>query len=288
MADGTRDADPRDANLELLFCTNVLGLRSLHYGCWIDGEELSLENFKAAQIRYTEQLIGLVPADAHEVLDVGCGTGEIARVLAARGHHVTAISPDNAHWKIGEREEAGIAYVRTRFEDLNLDRTFDLILMAESQNYIDTARGFAQCRRYLRDGGHLLVSGIFGRADVPRADLPAFVENTDAGFVSGAAEHGLHVVSRQDITTRVLPTLDFCRATYEQYVQPTIGIAGLWLIRRPVIGALVRLALKNERRALQRVRGYYLDRFDAALFARTCRYLTLLFVRDDAHVKIRP
>jgi hypothetical protein len=76
----------------------------------------------------------------------------------------------------------------------------------------------------------------------------------------------------------VLPTLDFCRETYERYVAPTIKIAALWLERRPVMGGLVRLAMKREFLRLTRVENYYVARFDASLFARTCRYLTCLFV----------
>jgi hypothetical protein len=132
----------------------------------------------------------------------------------------------------------------------------------------------------LPNGGYLLVSGIFGRADAPRGELPGFIENTDENFVSQAGRYGFRLVSCEDITGHVLPTLTFSRATYEQYVLPTIGIAGLWLSRRPFIGKLVRLALNKEIHSLERVRGYYMERFDAELFARTCRYLTQLFVYE--------
>jgi SAM-dependent methyltransferase len=276
----TRDSVTENTSLELLFCTNVLGLTSLHYGYWTDHEQLTLENLKVAQRRYTDQLVGLVPAEARRVLDVGCGTGDIARLLTTRGHEVTAISPDSAHWESAKDGQPGLKYVNTRFEDLAIDQTFDLILMAESQNYIDTELGFRQCNRYLCKGGHLLVSGIFGRADAPPATLPAFVANTDAGFVSAAQRHGFQLQLCQDITAQVVPTLDFCRATYEQYVQPAIGIAALWLDRRPFLGTLMRLALKKELSSLRQTRGYYVERFDAALFARTCRYITELFVLD--------
>jgi MPBQ/MSBQ methyltransferase len=280
MAELPPDLTSGNTSIELLFCTDVLGLPSLHYGYWNDGEELSLENLKLAQKRYTDQLATLVPVGVQQILDVGCGTGDIARVLAAKGHHVTAISPDDVQRKVVQSADSRITYFNVRFEDLDIDRAFDLILMAESQNYIDIEIGFRQCRRYLPNGGYLLVSGIFGRADAPRGELPGFIENTDENFVSQAGRYGFRLVSCEDITGHVLPTLTFSRATYEQYVLPTIGIAGLWLSRRPFIGKLVRLALNKEIHSLERVRGYYMERFDAELFARTCRYLTQLFVYE--------
>jgi 2-polyprenyl-3-methyl-5-hydroxy-6-metoxy-1,4-benzoquinol methylase len=281
-ADSLPDIDSGNTNLELLFCTEVLGLPSLHYGYWLDGEELTLENLRLAQERYTCQIVSSVPCAGQRVLDVGCGTGDIARALAARGHHITAISPDPAHRKMVDAAAARITYLTSRFEDLDIDQTFDVILMAESQNYLEPSLTFRQSQRYLREGGHLLVSGIFGRADVPTADLPSFVGNVDDEFIARARQHGFQLVWSEDITAQVLPTLDFCRETYNRYVAPTIRIAALWLERRPMMAALVRLALKKDLRSLTRVESYYVARFDASLFARTCRYLTCLFVHGKA------
>jgi hypothetical protein len=198
----------------------------------------------------------------------------------ANGRAVTAISPDGALRSSAEEldPERSVTYLNTTFEELQIDETFDLVLMAESQNYLDAATLFARSRRYLGDGGHLLVSGIFGRADVPSTDLPAFVKTVDERFVADARRHGFELVSEADITRPVLPTLEFSRLTYERYVVPTIRIASLWLDRRAVIGPLLRLAFSRERQSLTRIERYYLARFDARLFARTCRYVTYLFV----------
>ena len=265
-------------DIELLFCTEVLGLRSLHYGYWDNGEELTLENLRRAQDRFTERLLAVIPAGVRRILDVGCGTGDIARLLAANGFEVTAISPDATVGKTLQQGTNGITYVNSKFEDLAIDRSFDLILMAESQNYFEARAAFAQCRRYLPAGGHLLVSGIFGRADVPRSEFPAFVKNTDRDFACEGSRHGFHLRSSEDITTHVLPTLRFCRATFDQYVVPTIRIAGLWLSRHRIIGTLMRFALNGQIKSLRGIRGHYIERFDDELFARTCCYVTQLFV----------
>jgi len=86
--------DKPELNLELFFCTEVLKLKSLQYGYWEQEEKLDLESIRRAQQHYTETLLEMIPEDVHNILDIGCGIGDNARALAAKGYHVTAISPD--------------------------------------------------------------------------------------------------------------------------------------------------------------------------------------------------
>ena len=72
----------------LKFYSDVLGLEHLHYGIWETGDELTLANLKAAQERYQQSIIDLLPpVDSKKptrVLDVGCGTGELSKALKAK------------------------------------------------------------------------------------------------------------------------------------------------------------------------------------------------------------
>ncbi len=107
--------------LDLYFCSEILKLSSLHYGLWADpgAEALTLENLRAAQRRYTEALYRLVPAGTKSVLDVGCGLGDVARGLAARGVRVTAISPDKNHGRYVEGAGAGVRFVQARYQNFS-------------------------------------------------------------------------------------------------------------------------------------------------------------------------
>ena len=58
----------------LRFYSDVLGLEHLHYGLWERDEELTLANLKAAQTRYQQAIIDLLPAPPARILDVGCGS----------------------------------------------------------------------------------------------------------------------------------------------------------------------------------------------------------------------
>ena len=64
-------------------------------------------------------------------LDLGCGPGKIALVLADHFAEVTALDPSAAMIEAGRRADAGrhgnIVWINQRAEDLDADRSFDLV-----------------------------------------------------------------------------------------------------------------------------------------------------------------
>ena len=96
-----------ELNFELYFVTEVLKLRSLHYGYWDEERSngrLDLDEIQRAQSRFTERLISFVPPETKTILDVGAGIGDNARALSRSGHRVTAISPDRNHERYRQLE----------------------------------------------------------------------------------------------------------------------------------------------------------------------------------------
>jgi SAM-dependent methyltransferase len=107
-----------------------------------------------------------LPADA-QVLDAGCGTGEIALRLAQRlpGARVLGVDIIDAHLDLARARAAALS-ARVRFEnrsifDLGLaDRSFDLVVCRHVLQAIPHAdRAIAELLRVVRRGGwlHLLV-----------------------------------------------------------------------------------------------------------------------------------
>jgi SAM-dependent methyltransferase len=107
-----------------------------------------------------------LPADA-QVLDAGCGTGEIALRLAQRlpGARVHGVDIIDAHHDLARARAAALS-ARVRFEnrsifDLGLaDRSFDLVVCRHVLQAIPHAdRAIAELLRVVRRGGwlHLLV-----------------------------------------------------------------------------------------------------------------------------------
>ena len=269
----------------LYVCTEILNLESLHYGYWhrpgaVDPTRLDLEAFRAAQARYTDTLLDLIPGGVSRVLDVGCGVGDVDRALVERGYRVTALSPDRAHARFfNGRHDGRLKFHNTAFETFTPrgDDAWDLMLMSESQSYIDPDITFRKARELLRPGGFLLVSGMFRKADTPEFD-GNYVERR---YIEEAASHGLRLTRRVDISDNTLPTIACAAHLYDTYAPPVRQLA------EQLIGAggslklkLLRWALNGEASRLQRVLRHVEERFDVHLYERRIRYVRLLYRVD--------
>ncbi|NPV42059.1 MAG: glycosyltransferase [Anaerolineae bacterium] len=267
--------DKPELNLELFFCTEVLKLNSLHYGYWEEKEKLNLESIRRAQKRYTETLLEMIPADVHEILDIGCGIGDNARALAERGYRVTAISPDKVHAAyFKDTNPARIQFFNTAIEDFIPNRQFDLVLMSESQGYFAMDMGFSQSMRCLRPGGYLLVSGIFKQDD--RSGFRG--SHIEDEYIACAQTYGLVKKDYRDITGNTLPTLQYAFDCYNHYLEPLnqtllhfIGKTGEIKLK------LLKTLFATEFRNFEAVRRYYEEHFNPVLFQEKMRYARILF-----------
>ena len=126
------------------------------------------------------------------VLDVGCGTGELARRLARRGCHVVALDLcegmlHRARHKLnGERRRVRFALADS--EDLPFaDRSFDMVTCANSFHHYPHQRKVIQgMRRVLRPGGTLLVSDGWPDHWIGRIIYDLIITRAEGGSVRHA------------------------------------------------------------------------------------------------------
>ena len=148
----------------LKFYSDVLGLEHLHYGIWEASDELTLANLKAAQDRYQQAILDLLPAGSEDrkirVLDVGCGTGELSKALKARGYEVEGLSPDINHVD-SYAEKVGQPFYQCVFEDFSPDKLYDVVIMLESCQYIALDKLFPVLDQCLTKDGVWVVVDYF-------------------------------------------------------------------------------------------------------------------------------
>lgn len=123
------------------------------------------------------------------VLDAGCGMGRVAIELAARGVDVVGVDLDADLLARARRRAPQLVWVEDDLSRLDLDRRFDVVVMAGNVlPFADEpvrAAVVAACARHLERGG-LLITGAGLRDDWP----------TLAAFDGWCADSGLELVGR--------------------------------------------------------------------------------------------
>lgn len=94
------------------------------------------------------------------VLEVGAGTGMIARAMAQAGHRVTAVDPAAAMLEVGRQAPYGadITWLQGTAQDFAANDRFDLAFMTGHAFQVlleddDISRSLANIRRHLAPGG---------------------------------------------------------------------------------------------------------------------------------------
>lgn len=101
--------------------------------------------------------------DGSSILEVGCGTGQATRSLAALGCSVTAVEPGPDMAAAARRRLAGVGDVEielSTFEEWDdRGRRFDVLVAASSWHWVDPSIGWRRAHDVLRPGGWLALPG---------------------------------------------------------------------------------------------------------------------------------
>jgi SAM-dependent methyltransferase len=97
------------------------------------------------------------------VLDLGTGTGTVARGLALRGCEATGLDPSTNLLAEARRIDAelsvNVRYVEGRAEELPFGySTFDLVTAGQSWHWFERARAAAEAYRVLKPGGRIAIA----------------------------------------------------------------------------------------------------------------------------------
>ena len=72
---------PNEVGLEvgLVLSKFFFKTEHLHFGFWPDDLEISVDNLKKSQDYHSEKIINSIPSDVSTILDVGSGSGGLAK-----------------------------------------------------------------------------------------------------------------------------------------------------------------------------------------------------------------
>jgi ubiquinone/menaquinone biosynthesis C-methylase UbiE len=106
-------------------------------------------------------LSSLITDEPRIVLDVGCGTGNIARFLAPLVDLVEAVDISGPMIEVGKQLPGGdrpnIVWKTGRIEEVELQASYSLIVGAQSLHWTDWDAVFPRFRRVLSEHGYLAV-----------------------------------------------------------------------------------------------------------------------------------
>ena len=188
-------------------------------------------------VRYTHEFVRTaLPDGARKVLEIGCGAGRLARMLADDGYDVTAIDSDPG--AVAEAQRNGVATIAAEWPAA-VDGRFDAVLFTRSLHHIhelDEALGAAA--NVLRPGGRIIVED-FRSEGVGDRSIAWFESAVRAfhsqGFLKGGAhlaailasarpagdEHELHSSGAIARALRGLGAVEQADAAYYfRYVEP--------------------------------------------------------------------
>lgn len=178
---------------------------------WAESFGTDPERYHRTRPRYpaalVRELVDAMPGpEPHEVLDVGCGTGIVARQLRSAGCRVLGVDVDARMAEAARRR--GVEVEVAPFETWDAaGRTFDAVVAGQTWHWVDPLAGAVKAAHILRPHGRLSVFWNGGEAPADLAesfatvyrrrlpDLPQlFSVRSGArgygGFV-GAAEEGI-------------------------------------------------------------------------------------------------
>lgn len=122
---------------------------------------------------YHDYLARRVPAPCGEALEIGCGTGEFSRLLAARAGRVLALDLSPNMIRLAAERSAHFTNIDFQVADvLTLELPagrFDCVAAIATLHHLPFAEALTKIKRALKPGGVLLVLDLFENEGLPDA-----------------------------------------------------------------------------------------------------------------------
>jgi SAM-dependent methyltransferase len=269
--------DSREVGLELGLRVYKFFLKSeyLHYGYFKDGLEADISNLKKAQDNYAELIFSNIPQGVKTILDVGCGSGKTAQQLVAKGYTVDCVSPgqiltDYAKNMLGDT----VNFFQCKFEELDTDKKYDLVLFSESFQYIPMDKGIPGALNLLNPGGYIIASDFFhtdreGKSKLGGGhDYQTWLEKKESFPIKTLVE--------KDITAETSVTIDLVNQLNAEVIKPVWTSA--WALGEDRFPFVIKMVRKLYRKKLQKMEDkHFTGQRNGEMFRKYKKYVFYLF-----------
>lgn len=232
-----------------------LKLGHLHYGYWTSDIEVDIANLHLAQDEYAKFVISHIPGGVKTILDVGCGTGQIAKMLLEAGYHVDCVSPSpflkkRAEELLGDRSHVFECF----YEDLQTANRYDMVMFCESFQYIDMEPALANTNKLLNSNGYLFICDIF-RKEVNGKNIMGGGHRITK-FNELITKFPFRLIENLDITEQTAPNMDLLNDVLQNVIQPIANAGTRFFESRHPIA--FKLLSWKYRKKINKLRKKYL------------------------------
>jgi len=259
----------------LLIGKFFMDTEELHYGYWPNDKTATAQNFSEAQERHSQLIIDNIPKGVKKILDVGSGSGSLAKKIVGLGYQVDCVIPSEfLADKVQQKLDGSSKIHINKFEDLDISNNYDLILFSESFQYVHLIKSIDKILSILDKNGHLLicdvfhknVSGISPMRGGHRLDLfENEIEKTD-----------LVKKADIDITLETAPTWDFLNQFLNEVAIPISDMSHSYMKYK--YPKLIRFMKWKYRNRLEKIRKVWLsNELTGENFAKFKSYRLFLF-----------
>jgi hypothetical protein len=189
----------------------------LHYGLF----EREEESIGKAQERSTALLLERLPPPPARILDVGIGLATTLTELLRRGYGAEGITPDEKQIAmVRARHGDALPVHLSRFETLETEPRFDVIVFQESSQYVSSEELFSRA-------AHLAPRTlVLDEFSLERLDEATALHSLD-GFLSAAAANGFRLVEKLDLSAQAAPTVRYFMQRIPRYRNRLIADLGI-------------------------------------------------------------
>ncbi len=216
-------------DIGLAFGRFFLGTEDLHFGYWADGEKPTAQNFALAQENHSRIIIDKIPEGTKRILDVGSGSGNLAKKLLNAGYEVDCVIPSEYLAKAVKEKLEGQGKIHIcKFEDIRCNDSYDVIIFSESFQYVNISISLEKVEKMLSPGGYLLICDFF-RRDISSKSLMGGGHRWIA-FQEAMENTTLTMISDKDITNGTAPTVDFLDQFCQEVLKPVGKMTGDYML----------------------------------------------------------